>query len=868
MLPFSLLHLSLLGCPSPGTDGPGKPDGTDGTPVDTATPTDPTTSSGADDAAAEALEALRGVSEQPVQLSPRRGIPSAVSMAVPIGDGDAVEEAYAFFETYAPLYGLTDVRAQMHPRSARTDEYGTHVRFAQRSLPEQGGLPLFNSGLTMHVAEGRVYLTSGRYVPDLVARPPALTADEAFAAVQTEPALYDVQVQGTPVLGLYAAWSDDDTQRPTVHTVWRASITGKIVGTTEPVFWRLDVDAVTGALVHTGELTATCDKDFDIMYGYHGMSDSCWVFASTDDWFDADGALSDYSPDLDHNTDGIEAFTFAEAVYAYHDLYFGQCSYDYDDAEVEMVTHVGDNWTNASAIGVCGTLQFGDDYTTLDIIAHEFNHLVDYNANDLEYEGQSGALDESFADVLACFVDGNWTIGEDLPVGAIRDLSDPPSILNPNTGNPSQPDHMLAAFSGDGMGLRDTSNPTDNGFVHINSGIPNKAAYLITAGGTHNGYTIDGIGPFRAQQLYHAVHIWGLEDDADFVDARHMLVFTALSWATLGWHGFDLDDHCQVANAFASVGVDPLNGDSDCDGVVDGWDGDDDGDGTPDGTDNCPFTSNLAQSDTDGDGTGDACDDDDDDDGVLDPDDNCALVANLAQTDADGDGRGDPCDDGDGDGWLDINDNCPSVHNWNQADTDGDGTGNACDTDADGDGALDAADNCPFTSNPDQSDTDGDEQGDICDNCPDVPNPDQEDCDGDGMGHACDNDLVEINGCIDLVEAAMQVFVNPLDEVILPHVTEVGETRLSDDFRLQLTVSGTTEPWMITDQWGNVVVRGEAPSRTAPSAAVTWTPALDYHYVEADGTRADFATTYAFVVSPDADAQDVDLLLEGAYAAP
>ena len=213
------------------------------------------------------------------------------------------------------------------------------------------------------------------------------------------------------------------------------------------------------------------------------------------------------------------------------------------------------------------------------------------------------------------------------------------------------------------------------------------------------------------------------------------------------------------------IGTDPLNRDTDGDGVHDGIDAfpldpsrstvpDTDLDGVLDVNDNCVAIANADQANNDGDAQGDACDPDDDNDIVIDVADNCPLVANSDQANNDGDAQGDACDpDDDNDFVLDSVDNCALVANADQADNDGDGQGDACDPDDDNDTVLDVADNCALVANADQTDTDGDGLGNVCDpdddndfvldsvdNCALVANADQADNDGDGQGNACDPD--------------------------------------------------------------------------------------------------------------------------------
>jgi len=195
---------------------------------------------------------------------------------------------------------------------------------------------------------------------------------------------------------------------------------------------------------------------------------------------------------------------------------------------------------------------------------------------------------------------------------------------------------------------------------------------------------------------------------------------------------------------------------------------DSDADGYGDNGDNCPLVSNPVQLDTDNDGVGDVCDSDDDDDGVLDEDESigiCRLVA-----DCDGDSVRDEVDafplnrnewqDSDADGYGDNGDNCPAIANPNQLDTDGDEIGDGCDMDDDNDGVSDENESvamcrlvtdCDGDSVRDDVDafpldraewqnSDNDSYGDNGDNCPLVSNPIQLDTDNDGYGDLCDAD--------------------------------------------------------------------------------------------------------------------------------
>jgi hypothetical protein len=123
-----------------------------------------------------------------------------------------------------------------------------------------------------------------------------------------------------------------------------------------------------------------------------------------------------------------------------------------------------------------------------DVVGHEMTHGVISRNADLFYWGQSGAINESLADIMGEIVDhrhhvrgesrSSWRVGEDLPIHAIRDLKDP--------GRFDQPDSMTSK-------RYQRSGAFDNAGVHINSGVGNRTFYLISQGGKQGGRTVHGI---------------------------------------------------------------------------------------------------------------------------------------------------------------------------------------------------------------------------------------------------------------------------------------------------------------------------------------------------------------------------------------
>ena len=194
-----------------------------------------------------------------------------------------------------------------------------------------------------------------------------------------------------------------------------------------------------------------------------------------------------------------EAYDHSGDTFDFFHGLFGRNSLD--DAGMSLISsvHVGEAdgrdrfqpMSNAFWDG--GQMAYGDGdgkvfrgFTrALDVVAHELTHGVQAFTSNLVYRGQSGALNEHFADVFGVLVrqwrrkepveTASWLVGMEVLVPAdtrrgIRDLEHPGTAYrdDPFLGSDPQPGHMKRIYTG----------PADSGGVHINSGIPNRAFVL------------------------------------------------------------------------------------------------------------------------------------------------------------------------------------------------------------------------------------------------------------------------------------------------------------------------------------------------------------------------------------------------------
>lgn len=208
---------------------------------------------------------------------------------------------------------------------------------------------------------------------------------------------------------------------------------------------------------------------------------------------------------------GASADLAAEEAYAgfgatfdlYWDVY-GRNSIDDNGMDLIGTVHYGDHYDNAFWDGT--QMVFGDGDGTIfnrftiaiDVMGHELTHGVTAGTAALEYHDQPGALNESISDVFGSLVkqrslgqtaaQADWLIGAGLLAPgingvALRSMKAPGTAYDdPLIGNDPQPDHMS----------RYVNTPSDQGGVHINSGIPNRAFYLTAIAIGGNSWEVAG----------------------------------------------------------------------------------------------------------------------------------------------------------------------------------------------------------------------------------------------------------------------------------------------------------------------------------------------------------------------------------------
>jgi uncharacterized repeat protein (TIGR01451 family) len=541
-----------------------------------------------------------------VEWHPRLGTPISIrannlgqKQAYSGGKGLAVaptntyeQNALAVLDNLSRFYALTDAAKEFAPKPAEADTFGFHhVRLRQ----VYQGLRVFGGDLVVHFdASGTAYQVNGDYVPKLQLEvKPKLDADTALARAAADLASLGKPAgtpEKTPELVVFARESD-----PRLAYELTLAYTDAEKG---PARWRYWVDALEGQVLLryndiqriaaptangssttiTGTILAHEGGQSLGVAGWYENTGYYYLYNTNLVWYVYNVATTGSYTDLGTyayrsspawgTSDPAEmsAARNLDLVQRYYAEVHGRSSFNNARAYARANVHQGVNYVNAYWDGTA--LYFGDGdnvtagpFSVLDVCGHEFTHAVDQYTADLVYSGESGALNESFSDIMGTCVEfwaepdgrslypsksagtADWLCGEDcwLASTALRDMRNPHNTATVGAGN-EQPSRYKGTYW----------DPAQE--VHQNDGVQNFFFYLLAEGGsgTNDGliYNVTGIGITNAQRVaYRALTVYATPNTS-YQTARSAWVSAALDYNTT-WAA-------SAAAAWSAVGVSPV----------------------------------------------------------------------------------------------------------------------------------------------------------------------------------------------------------------------------------------------------------------------------------------------------------------------
>ncbi len=497
----------------------------------------------------------------------------------PQGRENARALSRGHLQRLAARHGLAG-EADLRERRVFVDELGMGHRHVQQT---HRGVPVFGGEAIVHLdTYGDLFAVTDNLLDavDVDATPalsPVLAEDRAVAEYGCRACLTDIPRSDLWVLrhegadrlvyrvSLRREDESDDTALPVLFI---DAHTGELV-------WRYDnLQTATGSSLYSGSVSiATYFRSSTSTYYLEDIGRKVGTFdnrnttASTSRYSDANNVW-----DSATQRAGVDAHYGAEKFYDYlkntHgrngiDAAGGPGYYTSIDGVTRLISskvHYGVNYNNAFWNGSYMTYGDGNGSTfsplvTLDIAGHEMQHGVTERTARLTYSGESGALNESWSDVFGALnersVQGlssaTWKIGEQCytPANgtgdALRYMDNPHAASNRGYTADDDPDHYAERYTG----------TADNGGVHINSGIGNKAFYLLAQGGTHHrGGSMVGIGADAAAKIWYRALTSYMTSSTNFAGAR-----TASLNAAAALYGSGSTNYKATCNAWGLVGV-------------------------------------------------------------------------------------------------------------------------------------------------------------------------------------------------------------------------------------------------------------------------------------------------------------------------
>ena len=478
-----------------------------------------------------AVRMLKGQDDQPLYLN-----------TLPDATLDAV--ARGFLGQYGKLFGLGGDQEYVTKKTTKDGNGNSFVRFQQHYM----GLPIVAAEIVVQGDPSlNIMSVLGKTSPSpLVNTTPSLSS----AAAQDRALQVTAKYHGTDVSGLSASQPVLSIYNPSLLNsnalnsnilVWQIEVTPYEIA---PIRQFVLVNAQTGGIALT--FNQIPDAKNRVVYDKNNDKTSQTLPGLSSELKRSEGGAASGITDVD------KAYQYAGDTYDFYFTVHGRDSID--GAGMQLVNTV--RYCENSTTSTCpyqnaywsGTqMVYGDGFTrSEDVVGHELTHGVTEKTSNLYYYMQSGSINESFSDVWGEFVQqqynppsasNRWLMGENLSIGAIRSMKDPTVF--------GDPDMMTSASY--------TCGTNDQGGVHTNSGVNNKAVFLMTDGGTFNGQTITGIGLTKVAKIYYSVQTNLLTSGGDYADLYNALQLACGS--LVGTSGITTSDCQQVKNALDAVAM-------------------------------------------------------------------------------------------------------------------------------------------------------------------------------------------------------------------------------------------------------------------------------------------------------------------------
>ena len=486
----------------------------------------------------------------------------------------------------AHLSSVGKARAEFVRSSAFRDELGIeHTRFQQtvNGVKVFGGeaivhrSPIGEEVITDDFIKGVSVATTARLSDaDAIAKAVSLHGgfDKLTAAPESELVIYRDQA-GKDFLTYKVQLRQEDGSHDTSMPVFfiDAQTGEKVFG-----YDNLQTAAATGTLktLYAGSptgatyLSSTTYYMEDVgrkvgAFDFRNGTTSVYRFSDADNIWGSNTTTSSQSAGADAHFGAQKTWDYFKNVHARNgiDGVGGPGGYTSIDGVTKLISsrvHYSSSYNNAFWNGTYMTYGDGDGTTftplvTLDICGHEMQHGITERTAGLVYSNESGALNESWSDVFGAMVEryafgettNTWKIGEQAYTpatagDALRYMDNPHAKAGGTYTTDDDPDHYAERYTGTG----------DNGGVHINSGIGNKAFYLLAKGGTHHrsGITVTAIGADAAAKIWYKALTSYMTSSTNFAGARAATLNAA---AVL--YGSGSVNYNATAQAWSAVGV-------------------------------------------------------------------------------------------------------------------------------------------------------------------------------------------------------------------------------------------------------------------------------------------------------------------------